>query len=60
MLEKKNSRLQKSRIDAGHTLVSLAAATGGALSASRIGNYESGTRQMRVAQARVLARVDRC
>lgn len=50
----KNERLQRSRVAAGYTLMSLAEATGQKLSASRIGNYESGVRQMKVPQAKIL------
>jgi len=57
MSNNKNTRLQNARVSAGHTLVSLAAATKNKLSASRIGNYESGMRLMKVEQAKILADV---
>ena len=57
MTKIKNTRLQNARVAAGMTLVSLAEATGNKLSASRIGNYESGMRQMKVPQAKILGEV---
>lgn len=50
-----NKRLKKARLSSGHTLASLSAATKGKLSTSRIANYESGVRALRVDQAKILA-----
>lgn len=50
-----NKRLKKARLSSGYTLASLSAATNGKLSTSRIANYESGVRALRVEQAKILA-----
>jgi len=50
-----NVRLKNARLSSGFTLASLAAATNGKLSTSRIANYESGVRELRVDQAKILA-----
>lgn len=49
-------RLKSLRENQGLTLAALSKETGGALSTSRIANYESGIRELKVPQAIILAK----
>lgn len=51
------NRIKELRNAAGLTLQQLSDATGGEIKPSRIANWEAGTRQIKVAQAEILARV---
>jgi transcriptional regulator with XRE-family HTH domain len=57
MATKKNMRIKAARGIFGWSLATLSAKTGGELSTSRIANYESGIRDLKVPQAVILARV---
>lgn len=48
-------RIRKARTDHDLSLDQLAEKTGGRLSASRIGNYEQGLRELGIAEAQILA-----